>query len=169
MNALDAARSITAECLCFRSRRLARLITRVYDEALRPLGLEGPQLTLLNAVAIGETKNAPMRVLADALGMEISTLSRNLKPLEGRGAVLIDRLPGDRRVRVAKLTAKGRALLEQAWPLWRKASNELQGWLSNEAAGDLRKALDHAAARTASRGRSREASVTLPAVTRTLD
>ena len=146
MNTIDAARTMAANCLCFRSRRLARLITRAYDEALRPLGLEATQLTLLNAVALSSEIGCPMRRLADALAMDLSTLSRNLKPLETRGAIAIGRLEKDRRVRIAAVTAEGRALLDAAWPLWRKAHERLSGALGPQGTDMLRQQLDSAAA-----------------------
>jgi DNA-binding MarR family transcriptional regulator len=145
MNTRDAARIMTAECLCFRSRRVARLITRLYDEALRPIGLEATQLTMLNAIAMAGNDGAKMRWLADQLGMEISTLSRNLKPLERDGAIAINRVPEDRRVRLATLTAKGEEKLAAALPLWRQATDQLGSTLGSQAADELRLGLDLAA------------------------
>lgn len=149
MDTIDAARMMAANCLCFRSRRLARLITRAYDEALRPLGLEATQLTLLNAVALSGSTGCPMRRLADALAIDLSTLSRNLKPLESCGAITVGRLDKDRRVRIATLTSEGRALLDAAWPLWRRAHERLSDVLGPEATDRLRQQLDGAAAATA--------------------
>ncbi len=54
MSHRDAAQVMAAECLCLRTRRVSRAITRVYDEALRPLGVEATQLTLLNAVTVAD-------------------------------------------------------------------------------------------------------------------
>lgn len=84
--------------------------------------------------------------IADILAMDISTLSRNLKPLERDGAIRITRLATDRRVRVATLAAQGQALLEAAWPLWNEASASLSQRMGAEAACDLRRQLDLAAA-----------------------
>jgi DNA-binding MarR family transcriptional regulator len=145
MDAFDAAATMTAECLCFRSRRVARLITRAYDEALRPLRLHATQLTLLNAIAMGGEGGNPMPRLADVLAMEISTLSRNLRPLERDGIIEIGRSPQDRRVRVASLTRKGRDLLRAALPLWREAHRRVTDTLGRQAADDLRRQLDAAA------------------------
>lgn len=149
MDTIDAARAMTASCLCFRSRRLARLVTRAYEEALRPLGLEATQLTLLNAVALGGATGCRMQRLADALAMDLSTLSRNLKPLEIRGAIRVGRLAEDRRVRIASLTAEGQTLLQAAWPLWRNAHSRLTDALGRDTTDLLRQQLDSAAAATA--------------------
>ena len=60
---------MTADCLCFRARRVSRVITRLYDESLRPLGIQATQLTLLNAIAMsGERKSEVGR--SDAAGCE---------------------------------------------------------------------------------------------------
>lgn len=146
MDALDAALAMTGECLCFRSRRVARLITRAYDEALRPVGLQATQLTLLNAVAIGGEEGQLMPRLSHGLAMDPTTLSRNLRPLERDGLVEIFRLEADRRVRVARLTGPGRSRLVAALPLWRQAHEHVQAALGEADAADLRFRLDSAAA-----------------------
>ena len=142
---------MTAECLCFRSRRASRLITRAYDEALRPLGLHATQLTLLNAIAMGGEGGSLMPHLAEVLAMEISTLSRNLRPLEREGLIEIGRSSEDRRVRVARLTRKGQDLLQAALPLWREAHMRVTGALGQQASEDLRHRLDAAATSVAER------------------
>src|SRR5690606_9360436 len=109
------------ECLCFRARRVSRALTRLYDEELRPLGLQATQLTLLNAVALGGGTGAPMGRLADVLAMDPTTLSRNLRPLERAGLLEILRSLADRRVRLARLTEEGRRTVVAAFPHWERA------------------------------------------------
>lgn len=136
-----AARAMTADCLCFRVRRVSRAITRMYDEALRPLGLHATQLTLLNAVTMcGE--GATMPRLADILAMDQTTLSRNLRPLEKSGWIRIDRMETDRRVRLARLTPDGERLLAGALPLWTQAHERVVAALGHDAALELRDRLD---------------------------
>ena len=146
MDAYDFALQMTGQCLCFRSRRVSRLITRAYDDALRPLGLQATQLTLLNAVAMGGRAGAPMLRIAAALAMDLSTLSRNLRPLEREGAIEIVRDESDKRVRVARLTADGERLLAAAWPLWQQAHQSVIAALGLEGAETLRDQLDRTAA-----------------------
>ncbi len=105
-------------CVCFHSRRASRLLTQLYDEALRPSGLRATQFTLLLAIR----KNAPVAVreLADLLAMDRTTLSRNLKPLDQEG--LVTSRPGeDRRVREVRLSPLGHETLKEAFPLWKAA------------------------------------------------
>lgn len=148
MNHIDAARAMTAECLCFRARRASRAITRLYDEALRPIGLQATQLTLLNAIAMAGDAGQPMRRLADVLAMDLTTLSRNLGPLAKAGLIVLDRLPADRRVRIAKLSEAGAERLVAARPLWDRAHRRVVDALGTDTAAMLTASLDAAAAAT---------------------
>jgi DNA-binding MarR family transcriptional regulator len=141
----NAAGAMTAECLCFRARRVSRALTRLYDDALRPLGLQSTQLTLLNAVAMMGERGTLTRV-ADVLAMDQTTLSRNLRPLEKAGLVAIGPLPGDRRFRVARLTPAGERTVEDALPLWTQAHERVVAILGTDAAVELRDRFDAAAA-----------------------
>ncbi|HLL45313.1 MAG TPA: MarR family winged helix-turn-helix transcriptional regulator [Longimicrobiaceae bacterium] len=147
-----AARAMTADCLCFRARRVSRALTRMYDEALRPLGLQATQLTLLNAVTMCAEAGAPMGRLADVLAMDATTLSRNLRPLEKAGLVKMERLPADRRVRLATLTPAGQRMVAEALPLWTRAHERVVAALGHDAAAELRDRFDATAAAAASAG-----------------
>lgn len=142
MTHLDAARIMAADCLCFRARRAARAITRAYDTALRPTGLQATQVTLMNAIALGPEGAQPMGRLSEFLALEISTLTRNLRALEKAGLVEIGRSEADRRVRVARLTAAGETRLTEALPLWKQAHGEIVAALGDDTANALHVALD---------------------------
>lgn len=122
-------------CLCFAARRAARLITQRYDAHLRPVGLRGTQFTML-AVLTG-TGPQPLNRLADVLGMERTTLTRNLKPLLGRGYVEVEAGEEDRRVRTIAVTRRGTEAAVRALPYWRKAQRELEGRLGTTAVKSL--------------------------------
>ena len=117
MNAADL--SECADCLCLASRRAARMLTRAYDRELRRYDIRATQFTVLvmlllrGPTAIGE--------LADALGMERTTLTRNLGVLEGRGWIELRPGEADARVRIAKVTRSGSRRVEEAFPAWRTA------------------------------------------------
>lgn len=144
-----AAQIMADECLCFRARRVSRVLTRLYDEALRPLGIQATQLTLLNAIAMCGERGAPMRKLAEILAMDGTTLTRNVRPLEKTGLLRIARLPSDRRVRVVHLTGAGERLIEAALPLWTQAHERVVATLGPEDAGELRDRFDAAMAAAA--------------------
>ena len=138
----DAARSMAAECLCFRARRVSRALTRLYDEALRPLDIHATQLTLLNAIAMCGARGGAMGRLADVLAMDTTTLSRNLRPLERAGLVRLERLPADRRVRMAFVTTDGERMIAAALPLWNRAHERVLAALGAVEAADLRVRFD---------------------------
>lgn len=103
-------------------RRASRAITQLYAKSLAPSGLQPTQFSLLVACAVaGE---APMTALSDALSMDRTTLTRNLRPLERRGLVRVAE-GEDRRVRMVTLTTQGRAALADALPLWNKAQAQV--------------------------------------------
>ncbi|MDD7970817.1 MarR family winged helix-turn-helix transcriptional regulator [Roseinatronobacter alkalisoli] len=148
---LDAARTMSAECLFFRVRRAARAITHAYDDALRPTGLQATQVTLMNAVALGPDGAQPMGKLAEILALDISTLTRNLRALENAGLVQVGRSDTDRRVRVIQLTEAGKARLVAALPYWTQAHGDIVAALGAETAAALHAALDATARAMATR------------------
>ncbi|QAY77176.1 MarR family winged helix-turn-helix transcriptional regulator [Sphingosinicella sp. BN140058] len=146
MKALEVAHAIRTDCLCFRARRAARVITRAYDEALRPLGIQATQLTLMSAIAAAGESGQPMGRIADILAIDAATLSRNLKLLDKAGLVAISRHEGDRRVRIVRLTAEGDRVLRASYPLWQQAQAAVVASLGGADARDrLRRQLDEAA------------------------
>lgn len=101
----------------------ARAITRSYDEALRPTGLRATQVSVL--AAVGAEGALSITSLADSLEMERTTLTRNLRPLEDQGYVVL--APEARhRSRVLTLTASGRKVLMEALPLWEEAQRQMK-------------------------------------------
>ena len=119
------------QCMVSNSRMAARAITRRYDSYVRPYGVTATQLSLLAAVQMlpGSTVSA----LADKRGFERTTLTRNLDKLE-QMSLVTSTTRG--RGRLAALTAKGDALLEDLLPLWRKAQEDLRAELSTDTFSD---------------------------------
>src|SRR5215510_10401602 len=91
-------------CACTRLRTAARLITRAYDDALRPSGINASQLAILAAIDVDEAGS--ISELSARLDVDRSTLSRNLKPLEGGGLVRLGN-EGWKRSKTVQLTSKG--------------------------------------------------------------
>ena len=88
-------------------RRGARLLTQAYDDALRPSGLKITQFTLL--AAIERFGHTTLQSLADFMGMDRTTLTRNLALLERDGLVELDRGTEDRREQWIALSPLGGA------------------------------------------------------------
>jgi len=132
-------RRMIETCACHRVRMASRALTRRYDEALRPCGLRATQVSLLAAVALEGALS--IAALARTVGMDRSTLTRNLAPLEAEGLLALGG-EGWRRSRTLALTAKGRARLKRALPLWEKAQRALQRELGRRWDG-VQRSLDH--------------------------
>jgi DNA-binding MarR family transcriptional regulator len=109
-------------CVCNKTRMAARVVTRIYDEALRPVRLRASQFALL--VALGDEGAMSIAALAKVMAMDRSTLTRNLRPLETGGFVARGD-EGWRRSKSVEITAKGRARLRQGLPRWESAQREM--------------------------------------------
>jgi DNA-binding MarR family transcriptional regulator len=128
MHDMTIEQDLLRSCACHKVRMAARAVTRAYDETLRPTGLRASQLSVLVAVGTGEAPS--IAALAQVLGMDRSTLTRNLGPLEKEGLVKVG-LEGWRRSRSLEITKKGQSRLREALPLWQKAQDMLKGRLGN--------------------------------------
>lgn len=120
---------IARDCLCRKAKMADRVITRAYDDALRPAGLRITQFTLL--VAVGYGMPSSIRELADWLAMERTTLTRNLKLLEKEG-LLKTRQGVHHKSRMTELTPSGKARLELAYPLWQSVQDIYRNGLGDE-------------------------------------
>ena len=114
----EIAENTSAACIATRIRQLSRIITRVYDDALRPLGITGSQFTLLTQLAQQDGITAVE--IGHSLDIEKSTLSRNLKRLLQDGFITMDP-PAGRRGRGLHLTPKGETVIQHGFPVWREA------------------------------------------------
>jgi DNA-binding MarR family transcriptional regulator len=121
---------VATRCLCEKARRAARIVSRRYEEALKPSGLRVSQFTMLTAALISE--GVTLTELAAEIGLERTTLIRNLKPLERAGIVTVSE-EGYRRARTVTVTDQGRSALAAALPLWRNVHASLQKQLGAEA------------------------------------
>jgi DNA-binding MarR family transcriptional regulator len=99
-------------------RHAARAVTQAYDEAIAGSGVRATQFGLL--VALAQAPLVPLSKLAEVLGMDRTTLTRNLAPLL-RDGLVEERKTEDKRVRAFALSARGKKVFEQALPGWRKA------------------------------------------------
>ena len=109
-------------CTNFKLRQLLRRVSLVYDRAMAECDLKITQYSLLTHVdKLGPITQAD---LARAMGMDSSTLSRNLRPLESAGWVAVH-AGDDARSHALSLTASGRKKRTQAQTLWKQAQLQL--------------------------------------------
>jgi len=118
----QACSVIAATCACSTVRLASRAITNFYDAVLTPTGLRSTQFVVLIGVFRGF--GTTITELGKVLGLDRSSLSRNLRPLLRRG--LVSRAPTrDRRRRALQITRNGERLLARTIPYWHKAQQEV--------------------------------------------
>jgi DNA-binding MarR family transcriptional regulator len=127
-------------CVCSTLRMVSRAVTQLYDDALRPSGLRVTQLSILATIArMGE---ATLKQLEDILAIDQTTLTRSLNLLERERMIQCAPHP-DGRVKLVRLTSKGRRALEVARPLWAQAQDKVLRELGAKAWADAQRRLVH--------------------------
>jgi len=109
-------------CVCFNLRRAARLVTQRYDRALKGSGLKATQFSVL--VTAHSNDDILLTKMARALGMDRTSLTRNLNIMAAKGLVIV-KAGHDKRERRVSITPKGREVLEDAFELWQNVQNEM--------------------------------------------
>src|SRR6516165_3870343 len=121
--------SSVENCACFNVRRVARVMTQFFDAEVRRHGLRPTQTPILGALQARDGWG--MAELSDWLGMERTTLVRNLRPLQRDG--LVRAKGGGRGGHVElEITEKGRAALAKLLPAWRSAQDKVVAILGRE-------------------------------------
>ena len=112
--------SAVENCVCFNLRWVTRAVTQFYDAEMRRHGIRPTQGSILASL---QTRNSwNMAELSDWLGMERTTLVRNLRPLQRDG--FVKTIGGGRGNRVeVMITSKGRKQIEKLTPAWKSAQN----------------------------------------------
>ena len=130
------AAEVVRDCIATRLRMANRVITKVYDDALRPLGLKVTQMAML---VVAEDNGLIRQAEVGAeLRLDDSTLSRNLERMRVNG--WLEEMPeGDARVHSYRLTPAGRALLDKAIPAWRTAQSKAKHLLGDAGVQALRR------------------------------
>jgi DNA-binding MarR family transcriptional regulator len=126
-------------CNCFASRKAARLITKLYEDYLASAGVTSSQFALL--AHLDEAGQASIRELVDALAMERTSIVRALQPLERDGLAVQAPDQHDARRNVVRLSAAGRARLQQAIPLWQAAQAEFERRFGSGLAQQMRESV----------------------------
>lgn len=133
---------LTSECICTHLRRAARGVSRHYDEALSGFGVNVAQFSLLRH--LHRLDRPSITSLAEAMGLDRSTLGRNLKVLEADGLVALAG-GADQRNRVVLLTEKGSKCLADASPAWEHAQRVLLEQLGEGQRDELVRLLERLA------------------------
>jgi DNA-binding MarR family transcriptional regulator len=125
-------------CLCSSVRQLSRVLTQIYDDALRPSGLRSTQfLILMTLQGFGEARLNQLEAMLD---IDQTTLTRSITRMESDR--LLQRVNSDdQRERRIQLTPKGSKTLERAKPLWEAVQAEMQSRLGDRVWNEFRKDL----------------------------
>ncbi|QVL30732.1 winged helix-turn-helix transcriptional regulator [Telmatocola sphagniphila] len=131
--------TIATHCIAGRLRLLNRVITNLYDDALRPLGVKLSQGNVLAVTAkLGIARPAQV---CEILELDTSTLSRTVERMVENGWLEI--LPDeDGRSHPFRLTEEGRRLMEKAIPAWEKAQAEAKKLLGGQGLQMLESAIE---------------------------
>jgi DNA-binding MarR family transcriptional regulator len=119
----EACSRVVADCACEGLRRTARAVTQHYEDALAPSGLRATQFPIV--VALASAGPLPVTRLAQALGLDRTTLTRNMRALVDHGLIAV--ADGeDRRTRVVALTPQGRERVTKALGMWEQAQASVE-------------------------------------------
>ncbi|HTS90731.1 MAG TPA: MarR family transcriptional regulator [Stellaceae bacterium] len=124
------------DCLCLFVQRAARSLARRFDDAFRPLSLNHGQFSLL--MSLNRPAPPAMGEVAALLGVDRTTLTAVLKALQRRRLVSVRADDSDKRSRRLLLTAAGRVVLAEAYPLWKANLREIEASLGPATAARLR-------------------------------
>lgn len=134
--------TVLRNCICFNLRRVTRIITQHYNAELRRQGIRSTQTPILQALCLKDSWT--MAELSEMLGMDRTTLVRNLRPLERDG--LLQNSGGGHGVQVeVSITVKGRKQVEKFTPAWRAAQDKILHTLGEENWASLLDQLETAA------------------------
>lgn len=113
-------------------------MTARYDRELAPIGLTVTQYALLSRIL--RAKSIALTDLAADMGMDRTTLNRDLLPLERAGWIRSAQ-GQDRRRRLLELTPAGKARHKAAQPYWSSVQKEMLGKLGAERWQNLQEIL----------------------------
>jgi DNA-binding MarR family transcriptional regulator len=124
----------TDSCTCGELRKAARAVTLLYDNAFKSSGLLSTQLNLLHVIY--KSESIRISLLAKELGMDRTTLTRNLSVLERQGYINIS-AGKDTRTRIVTITSKGRTTVAKAIPFWNDVQRKVRQQMGETSWGKL--------------------------------
>lgn len=127
-------------CTNFKLRKLMRRVAQHYDNEMSKIGLKTTQYSLLSHVL----KLGPIRPgeLAQAMAMDASTLTRNMKPLVDAGWIEVA-AGSDGRSRSVTITDAGRDKRHEAQRRWKAAQDGLNQLLGMDQVIALHALIDN--------------------------
>lgn len=130
----DIIKEIAGSCLAVRIRVMNRIVSSIFDEALRPHGIKASQMNIL--VAISAFGPVTSKQLCKVLHMDNSTLSRAVNRLIDKD-FLISTPSGDGKIRDFQVTKEGLLKLKSVYPDWLKAQEQTENVLGRNATENI--------------------------------
>jgi DNA-binding MarR family transcriptional regulator len=127
---------IASDCIAARVRLINRVVTAIYDEALRPHGFRVSQGNIL--VAVARRGDARPADICRLLRLEKSTLSRDVEVMKGNGWLESDPPSGGRN-QVIRVTTAGLDLLARSQPAWESAQSEARLLIGDAGVDSLKR------------------------------
>jgi DNA-binding MarR family transcriptional regulator len=129
VDTMDLVKTRARDCIAVRVRLLSRMVTQIYDAAMKPFGVKLNQMTILSLVYLkGEIG---LEALGRRLKMEKSTASRNIERL--RKAGWLDVVPAaNGKRKVLRITPAGEALLNDVHEAWQDAQAKAERLLGSD-------------------------------------
>lgn len=112
-----------------RLKRASEELLKLYTKTIAPAGVTPVQYLIL--LRIHELQSGSLREIADAIGVDRSTLARTIRPLEKNGLVK-DNKPLGARNGVLVLTPEGETVFRNAKALWNEAQDIVAARLGKE-------------------------------------
>jgi DNA-binding MarR family transcriptional regulator len=138
INSVTNQEMFESSCTCGKLREAARAVTLLYDNAFKSSGLLSTQWGALHV--IHDSTSITISKLAARLGMDRTTLTRNLSVLERQGLVRISS-GSDQRTRIVTITSKGQNYIAKAIPLWNEIQNKVREQMGESSWLELMKNL----------------------------
>jgi DNA-binding MarR family transcriptional regulator len=115
-----------SKCYCTNLRQSAAAVSEFYDRRLKKTGLSVSQYRLLRNLSRAGSANITQ--WAEMVGLDRSTMVRNVRPLESRGLIELTEGSG----KTYKLSSKGVMTMEQAVPIWNETQKEIRAFLGDD-------------------------------------
>ena len=131
---LSIVGEVTTSCLMTRTRRISRVVTNLFDQEMRPFGLNASQFSLL--VLVARMEGASRAEIGRANHQERSTSTRNLQLVLDQGWAE-EVMPEKGRRRSIIISKAGRDLLTAAMPAWRSAQAKAKRLLGDDGAAAI--------------------------------
>jgi DNA-binding MarR family transcriptional regulator len=124
-------------CVAFNLRKSSQVVSRVYAREMQGSPIRGPLFALM--MIIHKRGPASITTLASDIGLDRTTLTRNLKPLEKKGLIRIRQVSANRKE--VTILPEGEVALRHATACWRKAQNKVVNELGEERWARMREDL----------------------------